>query len=130
SKEEIERMMADAESHADEDRARKEEAEIRNAGDSLLYSTEKFIKENEEKLSSGDAAEKKTETEAALEELKTALGGSNYEMIKSATEKVATVSQALGTAIYAAGAAEGEANSADDGVEDAEVIDEQEEQKA
>jgi molecular chaperone DnaK len=130
SKEEIERMMADAESHADEDRARKEEAEIRNAGDSLLYSTEKFIKENEEKLSSGDAAEKKTETEAALEELKTALGGSNYEMIKSATEKVATVSQALGSAIYAAGAAEGEASSADDGVEDAEVIDEQEEQKA
>jgi molecular chaperone DnaK len=130
SKEEIERMMADAESHADEDRARKEEAEIRNAGDSLLYSTEKFIKENEEKLSSGDAAEKKTETEAALEELKTALGGSNYEMIKSATEKVATVSQALGAALYAAGAADGEANSADDGVEDAEVIDEQEEQKA
>jgi molecular chaperone DnaK len=126
SKEEIERMMADAESHADEDRARKEEAEIRNAGDSLLYSTEKFIKENEEKLSSGDAAEKKTETEAALEELKTALGGSNYEMIKSATEKVATVSQALGAALYAAGAsAEGEANSADDGVEDAEVIEEE-----
>jgi molecular chaperone DnaK len=130
SKEEIERMMADAESHADEDRARKEEAEIRNAGDSLLYSTEKFIKENEEKLSSGDAAEKKKETEAALEELKTALGGSNYEMIKSATEKTATVSQALGAALYAAGAADGEANSADDGVEDAEVIDEQEEQKA
>jgi molecular chaperone DnaK len=130
SKEEIERMMADAESHADEDRARKEEAEIRNAGDSLLYSTEKFIKDNEEKLSSGDAAEKKTETEAALEELKTALGGSNYEMIKSATEKVATVSQALGAALYAAGAAaEGEANSADDGVEDAEVI-EEENQKA
>jgi molecular chaperone DnaK len=126
SKEEIERMMADAESHADEDRARKEEAEIRNAGDSLLYSTEKFIKENEEKLSSGDAAEKKTETEAALEELKTALGGSNYEMIKTATEKVATVSQALGSAIYAAGAAaEGEANSTDDGVEDAEVIEEE-----
>ena len=126
SKEEIERMMADAESHADEDRARKEEAEIRNAGDSLLYSTEKFIKENEEKLSSGDAAEKKTETEAALEELKTALGGSNYEMIKSATEKVATGSQALGAALYAAGAsADGEANSADDGVEDAEVIEEE-----
>jgi molecular chaperone DnaK len=126
SKEEIERMMADAESHADEDRARKEEAEIRNAGDSLLYSTEKFIKENEEKLASGDAAEKKTETEAALEELKTALGGSNYEMIKSATEKVATVSQALGAALYAAGAsADGEASSADDGVEDAEVIEEE-----
>ncbi|NCW40784.1 MAG: molecular chaperone DnaK, partial [Betaproteobacteria bacterium] len=102
SKEEIERMMADAESHAEEDRQRKEEAEIRNAGDSLLYSTEKFIKDNEEKLSQGEALEKKTETEAALAELKTALGGSNYEMIKSATEKVATVSQALGAALYAA----------------------------
>jgi molecular chaperone DnaK len=118
-------MMADAESHAEEDRQRKEEAEIRNAGDSLLYSTEKFIKDNEEKLSQGEALEKKTETEAALAELKTALGGSNYEMIKSATEKVATVSQALGAALYAAGAAaEGEAAPQEDGVEDAEVIEE------
>jgi molecular chaperone DnaK len=126
SKEEIERMMADAESHAEEDRQRKEEAEIRNAGDSLLYSTEKFIKDNEEKLSQGEALEKKTETEAALAELKTALGGSNYEMIKSATEKVATVSQALGAALYAAGAAaEGEAAPSEDGVEDAEVIEEE-----
>ena len=125
SKEEIERMMADAESHAEEDRQRKEEAEIRNAGDSLLYSTEKFIKDNDEKLSQGDSLEKKTETEAALAELKTALGGSNYEMIKSATEKVATVSQALGAALYAAGAAaEGEATPNEDGVEDAEVIEE------
>ena len=126
SKEEIERMMADAESHAEEDRQRKEEAEIRNAGDSLLYSTEKFIKDNEEKLSQGEALEKKTETEAALAELKTALGGSNYEMIKSATEKVATVSQALGAALYAAGAAaEGGATPNEDGVEDAEVIEEE-----
>jgi molecular chaperone DnaK len=126
SKEEIERMMADAESHAEEDRQRKEEAEIRNAGDSLLYSTEKFIKDNEEKLSQGESLEKKTETEAALAELKTALGGSNYEMIKSATEKVATVSQALGAALYAAGAAaEGEAAPQEDGVEDAEVIEEE-----
>lgn len=122
SKEEIERMMADAESHAEEDRQRKEEAEIRNAGDSLLYSTEKFIKDNEEKLSSGDALEKKTETEAAIAELKTALGGSNYEMIKGATEKVATVSQALGAALYAGAAAEGA--PAEDGVEDAEVVEE------
>jgi molecular chaperone DnaK len=125
SKEEIERMMADAESHAEEDRQRKEEAEIRNAGDSLLYSTEKFIKDNEEKLSQGEALEKKTETEAVLAELKTALGGSNYEMIKTATEKVATVSQALGAALYAAGAAaEGEATPSEDGVEDAEVVEE------
>ena len=129
SKEEIERMMADAESHAEEDRQRKEEAEIRNAGDSLLYSTEKFIKDNEEKLSAGDALEKKTETEAALEELKTALGGSNYEMIKSATEKASNVSQALGAALYAGAAAEGAADgengtNAEDGVEDAEVVEE------
>ena len=126
NKDEIARMMADAESHAEEDRQRKEEAEIRNAGDSLLYSTEKFIKDNEEKLSQGEALEKKTETEAALAELKTALGGSNYEMIKTATEKVATVSQALGAALYAAGAAaEGEATPNEDGVEDAEVIEEE-----
>ena len=129
NKDEIARMMADAESHAEEDRQRKEEAEIRNAGDSLLYSTEKFIKDNEEKLSQGDALEKKTETEAALEELKTALGGSNYEMIKSATEKVATVSQSLGAALYAASAAtESEAAGSapqEDGVEDAEIIDEE-----
>jgi molecular chaperone DnaK len=125
NKDEIARMMADAESHAEEDRQRKEEAEIRNAGDSLLYSTEKFIKDNEEKLSQGDALEKKTETEAALAELKTALGGSNYEMIKSATEKVATVSQALGSALYAASAAETDAAPQEDGVEDAEVIEEE-----
>ena len=129
SKDDIARMMEDAESHAEEDRQRKEEAEIRNAGDSLLYSTQKFIKDNEEKLSEGDALEKKTETEAALTELQTALGGSNFEMIKSATEKVATVSQALGAALYAgaaaAGAAEGEGAAHEDGVEDAEVIDEE-----
>lgn len=130
SKDEINRMMEDAESHAEEDRQRKEEAEIRNAGDSLLYSTQKFIKDNEEKLSEGDALEKKTETEAALSELQTALGGSNFEMIKAATEKVATVSQALGAALYAgaaaAGASEGEGATHEDGVEDAEVIDESE----
>ena len=130
SKDDIARMMEDAESHAEEDRQRKEEAEIRNAGDSLFYSTEKFIKDNEEKLSVGDALEKKTETQAALTELQSALGGSNFEMIKSATEKVATVSQALGAALYAstAAASEGETQSEptanEDGIEDAEVVDE------
>ena len=131
SKDDIARMMEDAESHAEEDRQRKEEAEIRNAGDSLFYSTEKFIKDNEEKLSVGDALEKKTETQAALAELQSALGGSNFEMIKSATEKVATVSQALGAALYAstAAASEGETQSEptanEDGVEDAEVIEDE-----
>ncbi|ASY24485.1 molecular chaperone DnaK [Candidatus Planktophila lacus] len=125
SKEEIDRMMADAEAHAAEDAQRKEEAEIRNNGDSLVYQTEKFIADNAEKLSEGEAAEKKTEVEAALAELKTSLGGANFEAIKSNTEKVATLSQALGSAMYAAaGAATGDGAATEDGVEDAEVIDE------
>jgi molecular chaperone DnaK len=125
SKDEIDRMMKDAEAHAEEDKARKEEAEIRNNGDSLVYQTEKFIKDNEEKLSAGEALEKKTEVEAALVELKTALGGANFESIKSNTEKVSTLSQAMGAALYAAtGAAAGSENAGDEGVQDAEVVDE------
>jgi molecular chaperone DnaK len=125
SKEEIDRMMADAEAHAAEDAQRKEEAEIRNNGDSLVYQTEKFIADNAEKLSEGEAAEKKSEVEAALAELKTSLGGANFESIKSNTEKVATLSQALGSAMYAAaGAAAGDGAAAEEGVEDAEVVDE------
>jgi molecular chaperone DnaK len=126
SKDEINRMMEDAEAHAEEDRQRREEAEIRNAGDSLVYQTEKFIADNAEKLSEGEAATKKAETEEALVELKSALGGANFEMIKSATEKVATVSQALGAALYAsAGAGSQEGAPTDDGVEDAEIVEEQ-----
>ena len=125
SKDEIERMMADAESHAEEDRARKEEAEIRNTGDSLVYQTEKFLADNADKFTEGESLEKKTETEAALVELKTALGGANFEMIKSATEKVSTLSQALGAALYAANAAQGTPGAqAEDGVEDAEIVEE------
>ena len=125
SKEEIDRMMKDAESHAEEDRKRKEEAEIRNNGDSLLYQTEKFLKDNEDKFTEGEAAEKKTEAETELAVLKSALEGSDLEEIKAATEKVATVSQALGAALYAATAATpGESAPSEDGVEDAEIVDE------
>jgi molecular chaperone DnaK len=125
SKEEIDRMMADAESHAEEDKQRRDEAEIRNNGDSLVYQTEKFIADNVEKLSEGEIAEKKSEVEAALAELKTDLGGANFESIKANTEKVATLSQALGAAMYAAAGAAGEgAAPSEDGVEDAEVVDE------
>jgi len=124
SKEEIDRMMADAESHAAEDKQRREEAEIRNNGDSLVYQTEKFIADNTEKLAEGEAAEKKVEVEAALVELKTSLGGANFESIKTNTEKVATLSQALGAAMYAAAGAAGEGAASEDGVEDAEVVDE------
>ncbi len=127
SKDEIDRMMKDADAHAEEDRKRKEEAEIRNTGDSLMYQTEKFLAENGEKLNEGEAAAKKAETEEALAELKTALGGANFEMIKTATEKVSTLSQALGTALYAANAAtsqSAEGKSTDEGVEDAEIVEE------
>jgi molecular chaperone DnaK len=125
SKEEIDRMMKDAESHAEEDRKRKEEAEIRNNGDSLLYQTEKFLKDNEDKFTEGEAAEKKAETETELAVLKTALEGNDLEAIKAATEKVATVSQSLGAALYAATAAtQGDTTPNEDGVEDAEIVDE------
>jgi len=125
-KDEIERMMRDAESHAEEDKQRKEEAEIRNAGDSLVYQTEKFIKDNADKLNEGEAAAKKVEVETAMADLKKLLEGADYTGIKSATEKLAEVSQQLGAALYAANAANASAETPknDDGVEDAEIVDE------
>ena len=125
SKEEIDRMMKDAEAHADEDKQRREEAEVRNQGDSLIYQTEKFLKENEDKFTEGESAEKKAEVESAMVELKSALAGTDTAAIKSATEKVSEISQQLGAALYAANAAagEGEASAkAEDGVEDAEIV--------
>jgi molecular chaperone DnaK len=128
-KDEIERMMKDAEAHANEDKERREAAEIRNSADSLVYQTEKFIKDNEAKLSEGDMAAKKSEVEAALVDAKKALEGSDNNAIKSATDKLAEVSQALGAALYAAGAAAGASEGAsqstpEDGVEDAEIVEE------
>ncbi|CAN2168795.1 DnaK Molecular chaperone [Candidatus Nanopelagicaceae bacterium] len=127
SKEEIDRMMAEAEEHANEDKQRREEAEIRNTGDSLVYQTEKFLTENADKFTEGEAATKKTELDEALAELKTSLGGANFESIKSNTEKVSTISQALGALMYAnAGAqAAGESAGAEDHVEDAEIVEEE-----
>ncbi|CAN2168957.1 DnaK Molecular chaperone [Candidatus Nanopelagicaceae bacterium] len=128
SKDEIAQMMADAEAHANEDKQRREEAEIRNTGDSLVYQTEKFLTENADKFTEGETATKKTELDEALAELKTSLGGANFESIKSNTEKVSTISQALGALMYAnAGAqTDGAASGQDDHVEDAEVIDAEE----
>ena len=127
SKEDIERMMKDAEAHADEDKQRREEADIRNAGDSLAYTTEKFLKDNDEKLSTPENAEKKAEVEAALADLKKLLEGADFAGIKSATEKVSELSQQLGAALYAS--ADAAANSAagsekHDGVDEAEVVEE------
>ncbi len=130
SKDEIAQMMADAEAHANEDKQRREEAEIRNTGDSLVYQTEKFLTENADKFTEGEAATKKTELDEALALLKTDLGGANFESIKSNTEKVSTISQALGAMMYANASAQAEgaegAAGSEDHVEDAEVIDAEE----
>jgi molecular chaperone DnaK len=128
SKDEIAQMMADAEAHANEDKQRREEAEIRNTGDSLVYQTEKFLTDNADKFTEGEAATKKAELDEALALLKTDLGGANFESIKSNTEKVSTISQALGALMYASASAQAEGASAgsEDHVEDAEVIDAEE----
>jgi molecular chaperone DnaK len=124
-KDEIDRMMREAESHAEEDKARREEAEIRNNGESLVYQTEKFIADNTDKFNEGELASKKSEVESALADLKSALEGTDTAAIKSATEKVATISQTLGAALYEANAAAGaSAKPAEDGVEDAEIVEE------
>ena len=127
SKDEIAQMMADAEAHANEDKQRREEAEIRNTGDSLVYQTEKFLTENADKFTEGESATKKAELDGALAELKTTLEGANFESIKSNTEKVSTLSQALGALMYANASAqtEGAEAGSEDHVEDAEVIEDE-----
>ena len=124
SKEEIDRMMADAESHAEEDRQRREEAEVRNQAESLVFQTEKFLEESGDKV----PADAKANVDEPLAELKAAIAGDNIEAIKAAVEKVASASQALGAALYANTQAEGgEATSdGDDDVVDAEIVDETE----
>jgi len=130
-KDDIERMMADAEKYADEDRKRREEAEVRNRGETLAYSTEKFLSENSEKVPD----DVKSEVESAVADLKKALEGTDTEAIRTATEHAAQVSQKMGTAIYAqsqqaAGAQAGQAGGHDedaghdDEVVEAEIVDE------
>jgi molecular chaperone DnaK len=131
-KDDIERMMKEAESHAEEDKARREEAETRNLADSLVYQTEKFLKDNGDKFTEGEAAEKKAEVEGELNSLKEALKGSNMETIKAGTEKLSEVSQQLGATLYAAEQAAGggadhegeEPHGHGDDVVDAEIVDE------
>src|SRR6476469_2367092 len=96
-KDEVERMMKEAEQYAEEDAKRKEEAETRNSADALVFQTEKFLGENGDKL----PAEGKADVETALTDLKSALGGSDIAAIKAAAETVATKSQELGGALYA-----------------------------
>src|SRR5689334_4564946 len=136
SKDEIDRMMRDAEAHAEEDRRRRDEAETRNTAETLQYSTEKFLADNGDKI----PADKKSELEGALAELKSALNGADFTAIKAAQDKVARVSQEVGGAMYesaqAASAAAGDgatggpsqgagpSQAGDDTVVDAEVVDE------
>ncbi len=130
SKDDIERMVRDAESHAADDRRRREEAEIRNQADSLVYQTEKMLKDQASSFSGSE----KEKVEADLSALKEALAGSDLEAIKTTTERLATGVQELGKKLYEAaaatssgaaatnGAASGE--GADDEVIDAEIVDE------
>nr|AAA25362.1 heat shock protein 70, hsp70A2 [Mycobacterium leprae]prf//1924344A heat shock protein 70 [Mycobacterium leprae] len=103
SKEEIDRMVKDAEAHAEEDRKRREEADVRNQAETLVYQTEKFVKEQRE-TENGSRVPEDTlnKVEAAVAEAKTALGGTDISAIKSAMEKLGQDSQALGQAIYEA----------------------------
>ncbi|WP_327071602.1 molecular chaperone DnaK [Kitasatospora sp. NBC_01250] len=129
-KDDIERMMREAEQYAEEDHKRRESVETRNQGEQLVYSTEKFIADNTDKL----PADVKTEVETAIGELKEALKGEDIAAIREATEKVSTTAQKLGQALYAnadAAGAAGAAGGADagakpeDDVVDAEIIDDE-----
>ncbi|HEU5025654.1 MAG TPA: molecular chaperone DnaK [Spirillospora sp.] len=130
-KDDIEKMMRDAEQYAEEDRKRKEEAEVRNQADTLAYSTEKFLRENDEKV----PAELKTEVNDAIAEVKKALEGTDVDAIKGSAEKLAQVSQKMGAAMYAqnpegaqpgaedAGPTADAQGAQDDEVVDAEIVD-------
>ena len=121
SQEEIDRMIKDAEQHADEDRKRREEQETRNNAESMAYQTRKFMDENSDKLSE-DLKTRVTEAADAVDE---ALKGDDLDAIKSAVEKLTTESQELGKALYEAEANTGatQADAAgDDNVVDAEVV--------
>jgi molecular chaperone DnaK len=131
-KDDIDRMMREAEQYAEEDHKRREAAETRNQAEQLVYQTEKFLKDNEDKVP-GDV---KTEVEAAISDLKEKLKGEDTAAIREATEKVASTSQKLGQAMYAnaqadgagagAGAGAGQAQAgADDDVVDAEIVDDE-----
>ena len=128
-KDDIDRMMREAEAHAEEDHQRREAAETRNQAEQLVYTTEKFIKDNGDKV----PADVKAEVEVTLTELKDALKGEDLATIRDAAEKVSATSQKLGAAMYAnaqpggeagAGAPGDTAGAADDDVVDAEIVDE------
>lgn len=127
TQEEIDQMVKDAEAHADEDKKRREEQEVRNSAESMAYQTRKFLSDSEDKVSE----ETKTKVEDAATAVDEALKGDDIEAIKDAVEKLSAESQEMGKAIYEAEAANAEGaegaageGAADDDVVDAEVVDE------
>ena len=124
SKDDIDRMVKDAEAHAEQDKARREAADTRNAAESVAYSVEKLLKENGDKL----PEDVKTEVQGDVDELKKALEGDDDAAVKSAFEKLQASQSKLGEALYAAAQAEASESkpAADEDVVDAEVIDEDE----
>jgi molecular chaperone DnaK len=138
-KDAIDQMIKDAEAHAEEDRKRKEAAEARNQADTLVYQTEKVLREQGDKVSGSE----KEAAESALAELKTALEGDDADAIKAGTEKLMTASQTLTQALYEQARTENEggtggdaagagatAGGSDDDVVDAEVVDEGDDPKS
>jgi len=128
SKEDIERMVREGEDHAAEDKARREAAETRNTAEQLAYSTEKLIKENEDKLPD----DVKTEVQADVDALKSALAGADEGAVKIAFDKLVESQQRLGQAIYSAPQAEptaeagaAEETSSDEDIVDAEVVEDE-----
>ncbi|KQY08293.1 Fe-S protein assembly chaperone HscA [Mycobacterium sp. Root135] len=137
SQDDIDRMIKDAEAHAEEDRKRREEATARNDAEALVYQTEKFIKEQREAEGGSKVPEETlAKVESAIGEAKSALEGTDITAIKSAMEKLGVESQALGQAIYeatqaeqGAAGADGSASQADDNVVDAEVVEDDEQER-
>ena len=122
-KEDIERMVREAEEHASEDKKRREEQETKNTAEQMVYQTEKLIKDNDEKL----PEDVKTDVQADVDALKAALAGDDIDAIKAANDKLITSSQKLGEAIYASASEEtpADATASNEDVVDAEVVDEE-----
>jgi molecular chaperone DnaK len=127
-KDDIERMVKDAEAHAEEDKRRREEAEVRNNADSLVYQTEKVLRDQGDSVTADD----KAAVEGPLAELKAAISGNDTGAIKEATEKLMSASQNFSQKLYeaaardanAAGTSASGAGSGDDDIVDAEIVDE------
>ncbi|MGW1089889.1 molecular chaperone DnaK [Streptomyces sp. NPDC002596] len=125
-KDDIERMMRDAEAHAEEDRRQKEAADTRNSAEHLVYTTEKLLAENADKI----PADIKTDVENALADVKEKLKGDDTAALRSAVERAATATQKIGTALYSQartdqppGPAAGAGQGGEEDVVDAEIVD-------